>query len=67
MPLAAILWAGTPTRLSPSKVIVPFLGRRRPATVFRDVDLPAPLAPIKVTISPSSTWKEMSLTAWIAP
>ena len=36
---------------------------KRPEMVFKMVDLPAPLAPMSVTTSPSSTWKEMSLTA----
>ena len=35
--------------------------------VFKMVDLPAPLAPMRVTISPSSTWKDTSLMAWMAP
>ena len=31
------------------------------------VDLPAPLEPISVTISPSSTVSEMPLSAWMLP
>ena len=31
------------------------------------VDLPAPLAPMSVTISPSRTSMEMPLSAWIEP
>ena len=31
------------------------------------VDLPAPLDPMRVTISPSSTVREMSLRAWMLP
>ena len=31
------------------------------------VDLPAPFAPIRVTISPSFTSKEMPLMAWMLP
>ena len=38
-----------------------------PETVWRVVDLPAPLAPIRVTISPGFTSKEMPLMAWMAP
>ncbi len=41
--------------------------RSRPETVWSVVVLPAPLAPISVTISPWLTWKEMSLMAWMAP
>ena len=31
------------------------------------VDLPAPLEPISVTISPSSTYSETPRRAWMAP
>ncbi len=44
----------------------PGRGFSRPEMVFSVVDLPAPLAPIRVTISPSFTVKETPLTAWIA-
>ncbi len=33
----------------------------------RNVDLPAPLAPMRVTTSPSWTSKETPLTAWMLP
>ena len=49
------------------KLIMPMRGRSSPATVFSVVDLPAPLAPISVTISSSCTSREMPLIAWIAP
>ena len=39
----------------------------RPEMVCRVVDLPAPLAPMRVTISPAFTSKETSLMAWMAP
>ena len=42
-------------------------GLLRSKTVLSVVDLPAPFAPIKATISPSLTVKEMSLMAWMAP
>ena len=45
----------------------PVRGASRPEMVLRVVDLPAPLAPIRVTISPSSTSKLMPCRAWIAP
>ena len=51
----------------PSKVTDPVLERSRPEMVFRMVLLPTPLAPIRVTISPCSTSKLMSFTAWILP
>jgi hypothetical protein len=51
----------------PWKRIVPLRGRLRPLIERRVVDFPAPLAPIKVTISPSRTSSEMPLIAWIDP
>jgi len=45
----------------------PVLERSRPDTVWSVVDFPAPFAPMRVTISPSSTSKETPLTAWMAP
>ena len=45
----------------------PVLLCSRPATVFSVVDLPAPLAPISVTISPWLTSKETPLMAWMLP
>ena len=51
----------------PMKVMEPVREWSRPETVWRVVVLPAPLAPMRVTISPSSTWKDTSLTAWMAP
>ena len=67
MPRDTILCAGTPTRLSPSNSIEPVRGRKIPATVFSVVDLPAPLAPMSVTISPALTSNDTPLTAWIDP
>ena len=46
---------------------VPARTGRSPETVFSVVVLPAPLAPIRVTISPSSTVKEMSRMASMRP
>ena len=49
---------GRGSRCSPMKLDVAGLGLwSRPEMVFRVVDLPAPLAPIRVTISPSFTSK----------
>ena len=45
----------------------PVLLCSRPEMVFSVVDLPAPLAPISVTVSPSFTSKEMPLMAWMLP
>ena len=51
----------------PSKVTVPDVSGRRPEMVFRVVVFPAPFAPMRVTISPSSTSSEMPLIASILP
>ena len=52
---------------SPKNSMLPVLERNSPETVWSVVVLPAPLAPISVTISPSLTSKETPLMAWIAP
>ena len=52
---------------SPSKWTLPCLGTSRPLTVLRVVVLPAPLAPMSVTISSSSTVSETPRRAWILP
>ncbi len=51
----------------PLKKTVPARTGRRPETVFIVVVLPAPLAPMRVTISPSSTVKLMSRMASMRP
>ena len=51
----------------PSKVIRPRRARGAPKMVIIVVDLPAPLAPIRVTISPSLTSRSMPFKAWILP
>jgi hypothetical protein len=43
--------------------MAPVDDRRMPERARRVVDLPAPLAPMMVTISPFSTVKETSLSA----
>ena len=52
---------------SPAKVILPRLAGDRPEIERSVVDLPAPLEPISVTTSPSSTVSEMPLSASIEP
>ena len=61
------LWAGIPPMFSPWKVMDPVWLWSRPEMVLRMVDFPAPFAPMRVMIYPSSTVKETSLTAWMAP
>ena len=51
----------------PSNEIEPSRGGVRPEIERRVVDLPAPLEPIMVTISPSSTVSEMPFSAWMLP
>src|SRR4030042_1522082 len=52
-----------PLIFSPLKVITPGLGTRAPEIRLNSVVLPAPLGPIKPTISPWSTWKSTRETA----
>ncbi len=51
----------------PSKEIEPSRGGVSPEIERSVVDLPAPLEPIMVTISPSSTVSEMPFSAWMLP
>ena len=60
-------WPGMPSIRLPLNVISPDLGLINPEIVRNVVDLPAPFEPIKVTISPSLTVTEISLTAMILP
>ena len=52
---------------SPWNVIVPWRGWLRPLIERSVVDLPAPLAPIRVTISVAPTRSDTPFSAWIAP
>lgn len=67
MPFLTISWARTPAMFCPRKVMLPVFGFRRPEIVRSVVDLPAPFAPMSVTISPSLTSRLMPLSAWMAP
>ncbi len=51
----------------PSKTTLPARTLRSPEMVFSVVDLPAPFAPIRVAILPSSTPKVMSRMASMCP
>ena len=66
-PIFTILCAGTLVISWPWNSIPPVFGLMIPDIVLRVVDFPAPFAPIRVTISPSSTSREIPLSAWIAP
>ena len=52
---------------SPSKTMRPALARGELNNVIIKVDLPAPLAPISVTISPVPTERSRFFKAWICP
>jgi hypothetical protein len=52
---------------SPSSLIDPVRARGLPQIVINSVDLPAPLAPISVTISPRATSRSTPCSAWMAP
>jgi len=67
MPISTRRCAGTLRTSSPWKRICPELTGRIPEIVRSVVVLPAPLLPISVTTSPSSTVKEMPLSASILP
>src|SRR4051812_38364735 len=67
MPAALRAWAGSRVTSTPSKRIFPFLESIDPATPRMVVLLPAPLAPIRLTISPSATSKDRSRTAATSP
>ena len=61
MPIVVRWCAGILVMSWPSNSTRPALTLRIPESMRSVVDLPAPLAPMSVTISPSSTWKEMPL------
>ena len=67
IPRRTIFSEGRPSILRPRKLTVPRAGRASPEMLLRVVDLPAPLAPSRVTMEPSSTLNEMPLSAWILP
>ena len=59
--------AGHAVTSSPSKRILPSLGRITPAIRLNKVDLPAPFGPIRPTSSPRSIFIEMSRLATSPP
>src|SRR5579863_6072031 len=52
---------------SPFQAMVPAVGRTRPEIVLSVVVLPAPLPPIRATISPASTLNEMPFNTSMCP
>jgi hypothetical protein len=62
-----MLWVGMAVISAPSKRIDPLAARGFPQIVIKRVDLPAPLAPIRVTISPSPTSTSTPRSASMLP
>ena len=67
MPRFTISWPWTPLSLSPRNEIEPARGLIRPEMARRVVDLPAPLEPMSVTISPLCTRRDSPFTAAMLP
>src|SRR3954468_25950 len=60
--MAAFGW--TPRTAAPSTSTRPLSGATRPATIFRNVDLPQPIIPTIDTNSPRSTDSDASASTW---
>ena len=67
MPSATRSWAGVRVMSRPSNVIWPWETGRTPEIALSVVVLPAPFAPMSVTISPSSTVNDRPLRASMRP
>ncbi len=67
MPSATLSCAATRVMSRPSKMILPADNGRTPEIAFKVVVLPAPLAPMSVTISPSSTVNDRPFSAAMRP
>ncbi len=67
MPVATIASGVWLNRLAPLKVTAPEVACTTPDSALSRVVLPAPLAPIRVTRSPSSSLRETPLRALILP
>src|SRR6266498_3002903 len=67
MPRRVIVCGFNPTRGTPWKRICPVVGTYRPASMLKNVVLPAPLGPIKLEMDRSSSAKSTSFTATRPP
>ncbi len=67
MPSATTCWALKGMMSRPMKLMAPEAVLTSPEMARSVVDLPAPLAPIRVTICPCSTSKEMPFSASMPP
>ena len=66
-PHCMMTWVGLRVMSCPSNVTAPLLACGEPQIVISKVLLPAPLAPIRVTISPGCTSSDTPLSASIWP
>ncbi len=67
MPSLTTSWPAMAVMSLPFRVTLPCRARWMPLMVRRVVDLPAPLEPIRVTISPLPTSMVTPLRAWMLP
>jgi hypothetical protein len=67
MPNLTISYAGNAPMSRPSRRTADAGRGNRPAIAFRNVDLPAPLAPMMATVSPSLSVNVMPNSAWKSP
>ncbi len=67
MPCDTMLWGESPAIFLLPRKMLPWDGFRMPDIVIRQVDFPAPLLPIRETISPFLTSISMPLIALIGP
>jgi hypothetical protein len=58
---------GSPVSVSPFHETVPPDGRTRPTIDRSVVLLPAPFAPMRLTMAPSGTSRSMPCNAWMPP
>ncbi len=67
IPALTISWPCLPVSLSPLNEMLPLRGLMRPEMARSVVDLPAPLDPMSVTISPLCTRRVSPFTAAMLP
>src|SRR5204863_3381240 len=67
MPRSVIAWGGLPVTSSPSKTILPAVGRYTPVSMLKKVVLPAPLGPIRLTMRSRGIVKSTSSVATSPP
>src|SRR5207245_8841898 len=65
IPRAGRAYAGRFVMSSPAKSTCPRVGRKRPLTTLRIVDLPAPFGPMMTVISPCFASRPTSHRTWV--